>query len=529
MNCRIASNAQSSQTLARHNVETSKSSALPSPLMKSPIQPPEKLDKVITTSKVPESNVDGALSASEKLQLDNWLESRLLTSLTTAFESDYPSVSAWDDDTIITPKPNEDGEDLDDSSIGLDSIKLNTGQQQPTSLSHLPTQVVPETTDVSQVSSSFLSSPLVEALEDKENTINLSSGEMMLGNSTMLKRHVRQLSNSDPDFVKHDSAIINGDVHSLVLGSSSVNLDSSTMKQVNIGQHQTLASNLSSVVLTRSQDFNSEPVTLSTGESSEWSNEPQGQQLISAMNEMDNPLKEQNHSLHSLNNQDNNTSHLSSTSLWNGLDNKQAPGGESSVDIDTNCSLGEQDSAVHNGPQIVGVGINSLSRNDSGSSEFNCIKESVQPLGRSATTNTVKDAFVDKTGESSIISDILSLDFDPWDESVSPANSLAKFLGETKKQEGSFSLSSSSRSATNNQSRFSFARQENQSSLLETPIGDSNFVQKLCSSSQNSYQENFYSDFQVNDYAGPSIDQTFDDSNRTGKSISCLFFLTSCI
>ncbi|XP_042427982.1 uncharacterized protein LOC122015292 isoform X1 [Zingiber officinale] len=519
LNCRITSNAQCSQTFARQNVETSKSSTLPSPLMKSPIQPSENLDEVITTSKVPERNVaDAVLSPSEKLQLDNWLDSRLSKSLAAVFESDYPLVSAWDDDTIITPKPKEDREDLDDRSIGLDSIKLNTGRQQPTSLSHLPTQVVLETTDVSQVSSSCLSSPLVEALEDRENIIDLSSGEMMLRNSTMLKCNVRQLSNSDPVVVKHDSAIINGDVHSLVLGSSSDSSDSSTMKQINIGQHQTLASNLSSVVLTRSRDFNSEPVALNMGESSDWSNDPQGQQLISAMNEMDNPLKEQNHSLHSLNNQDNNTSHLSSTSLWNGLGNKQGPGGESSVDIDTNCSLGEQDSAVHNGAQIVDVCINSLSRNDSGSSEFNFNKESVRPLGRSATTNTVKDAFVDKTGESSIISDILSLDFDPWDESVSPANSLAKLLGETKKQDGSFSLSSSSRSATNNQSRFSFARQENQSSLLETPIGESNYVQKLCSSSQNSYQDSFYSDFQVNDYAGPSIDQNFDDSNRSGVS-----------
>lgn len=70
------------------------------------------------------------------------------------------------------------------------------------------------------------------------------------------------------------------------------------------------------------------------------------------------------------------------------------------------------------------------------------------------------DAVVDKKGESSIISNILSLDFDSWDESLTSPQNLAKLLGDNDKQTGSHKISSSWKPQTNSQSRFSFARQE---------------------------------------------------------------------
>ncbi|KAJ6803633.1 uncharacterized protein M6B38_189160 [Iris pallida] len=63
--------------------------------------------------------------------------------------------------------------------------------------------------------------------------------------------------------------------------------------------------------------------------------------------------------------------------------------------------------------------------------------------------------------ESSIISDILSLDFDPWDHALSSANDFAKLLGRTNKEDGSL-FSTSRNSSIISQSRFSFARQDNQ-------------------------------------------------------------------
>lgn len=63
-------------------------------------------------------------------------------------------------------------------------------------------------------------------------------------------------------------------------------------------------------------------------------------------------------------------------------------------------------------------------------------------------------------GESSIISNILSIDFDPWDESLTSPQNLAKLLGENDKLQGSFGVPGSRKNHTSSQSRFSFAREE---------------------------------------------------------------------
>nr|GMD28224.1 uncharacterized protein LOC109163295 isoform X2 [Ipomoea batatas] len=62
-------------------------------------------------------------------------------------------------------------------------------------------------------------------------------------------------------------------------------------------------------------------------------------------------------------------------------------------------------------------------------------------------------------GESSIISNILSLDFDPWDAPLTSPQNLAKLLGDSDKQPN-LRLSNSLKLHTSNQSRFSFAREE---------------------------------------------------------------------
>ncbi|KAK7262378.1 hypothetical protein RJT34_29949 [Clitoria ternatea] len=70
------------------------------------------------------------------------------------------------------------------------------------------------------------------------------------------------------------------------------------------------------------------------------------------------------------------------------------------------------------------------------------------------------DAAMDK-GESSIISNILSMDFDAWDDSLTSPHNLAKLLGDkTDSQSVPLKKSSSWKVQSNNQSRFSFARQE---------------------------------------------------------------------
>ncbi|XP_022634179.1 uncharacterized protein LOC106756133 isoform X2 [Vigna radiata var. radiata] len=78
----------------------------------------------------------------------------------------------------------------------------------------------------------------------------------------------------------------------------------------------------------------------------------------------------------------------------------------------------------------------------------------------SEAVNSGHDVTMDK-GESSIISNILSMDFDAWDDSLTSPHNLAKLLGDnTENQSGPLNKSSSWKVHSNNQSRFSFARQE---------------------------------------------------------------------
>ncbi|KAK9291149.1 hypothetical protein L1049_009337 [Liquidambar formosana] len=63
-------------------------------------------------------------------------------------------------------------------------------------------------------------------------------------------------------------------------------------------------------------------------------------------------------------------------------------------------------------------------------------------------------------GESNIISNIMSMDLDAWDDPLSFPHSLVKLLSETDGQHGSLKIPSLWKVQSSNQSRFSFARQE---------------------------------------------------------------------
>ncbi|XP_073054757.1 uncharacterized protein [Primulina eburnea] len=79
-------------------------------------------------------------------------------------------------------------------------------------------------------------------------------------------------------------------------------------------------------------------------------------------------------------------------------------------------------------------------------------------------------------GENSIISNILSMDFDSLDESLTSPQNLAKLWGETDKPQGSFGVSGSWKVQNSNQSRFSFAREDTNQ---VTNFGrSSNFLEK---------------------------------------------------
>lgn len=92
--------------------------------------------------------------------------------------------------------------------------------------------------------------------------------------------------------------------------------------------------------------------------------------------------------------------------------------------------------------------------NGAGDSNFFSSKEKRSVLGKYEAETGVD------MGESSIISNILSMDFDSFDESLTSPQNLAKILGETDRRQGSFGVPNSWKNQNSSQSRFSFAREE---------------------------------------------------------------------
>lgn len=73
---------------------------------------------------------------------------------------------------------------------------------------------------------------------------------------------------------------------------------------------------------------------------------------------------------------------------------------------------------------------------------------------------SVDNKVVPDTWENSIITDILSLDFDPWEDSLTSPQGFGKLLADADKQHGSLKIPCLRKAQDSSQSRFSFARQD---------------------------------------------------------------------
>ncbi|KAI3760440.1 hypothetical protein L1987_50835 [Smallanthus sonchifolius] len=123
-------------------------------------------------------------------------------------------------------------------------------------------------------------------------------------------------------------------------------------------------------------------------------------------------------------------------------------------------------------------------------------------------------------GENSIISNILSMDFDPWNDSLTSPQNLAKLLSNgDKQQQGSQRVSASKKPQNFNQSRFSFAREDD-----ECIVQKSNFTASLSDFGNGLNLRNFNTDI----YSGQHTDRNgfssfnFEESDRTAGSYSSM-------
>jgi CCR4-NOT transcription complex subunit 4 len=115
--------------------------------------------------------------------------------------------------------------------------------------------------------------------------------------------------------------------------------------------------------------------------------------------------------------------------------------------------------------------------------------------------------------ESRIISDMLSSEFNPWDDSDSTANNFVRMLSESENNDVPFTMPSWRSGSGSKESRFSFARQDNQGNFLESSLRNSGKEQNFGLLPQIS-QGNVYQ----NGLAFQSVENDFSSSNSLAVS-----------
>ncbi|XP_077232977.1 uncharacterized protein LOC143874086 isoform X2 [Tasmannia lanceolata] len=348
----------------------------------------------------------------------------------------------------------------------------------------------------------------------------------------------RQSRSCSPDKVAQSSVTIDAAIPSLYSGSSSSDIDShlgiehpGRIHQSSVSNHFLDRSPGNSVVGLRQSypehGFDNIDALTSQPPTREWSSELQSQVFPAPGSEMDGVLSSGHDRLLKMSEVVTHPSYLPySSSSFNSSNHFS---GISSQHNDTSMSnqrsenlrtaAGKVDEALPLFPTDGSVTSSRYeeSKFSSSTSELGSNFESsdnfwsVEKIGCLGRLNGDTSEVVDM-GESSIISNILSMDSDAWDDSLTSPHSLAKLFSESDKQNGSLRLSNSRKLQNSNQSRFSFARQEdcvNQATHLERYPCRTGYAEKSCFALQESMENRgSYGDKLPNGFVGRS----FEDS-----------------
>lgn len=542
-NCRppTASAACSQVPYAKQKVETVGNSCLPPTLTES-TNHPSAWNEVVLTSKVPEgqtltiTKLPSLLMESTK-QYCSWhddvdmaskvTESRDSPQISDVSQPDKPlspspssdcssRFSSWDDGINMTSKVGEENQmaHSDDGFRQLEYLIPVIEKQCQASVSDVSIVDVSGVTRISQLSSNFVHCLPVSAPEDKETSIQVNGDNSKPTKSTTSKGFDRQFGRSDFDRATQGSSTINEATHSLCSSFSSVRLDShDKLGRLNVNQNLISDSDILTPVIPSCNVSDPAPWSKASqlldkhggNESKDQSTEPLKEKLISAVNSKDRVILPCDDKVFLGNvdrlssppyaNHSHNSGNCSSSTSSNAdAQNKQTPRADRNLEM---CSFPLGEYALSNGCDDQ----SSSPRESFRCPEMNCNEEKVKSSGRvDDIAYNKKYATVNLKGESSIISDILSLDVDPWDDSSNTVNSFASLLGETEKQERSFKLLSSWKSNNSNQSRFSFARQESQGNIVPSEV----YAQKFCSSSHDSYESGLRNGILFNTFDAPN-------------------------
>ncbi|XP_072994426.1 uncharacterized protein [Typha latifolia] len=517
---------------SKQKVETHSSSILHSPIIASNKENSAWHDNVNTTLMLPESKKVAQLSDIPRHLEPNTPgveECQTAMPLEAFVDPDLSSeLSAWNDDAVVASKVCEEGHaaDIDGKSMCLDPLKpLIDGGVNHLSTSVASSEVVADVTCTSKITTSCLSSPLDPTPEFNERDLGLPGRNAIPRASPNQKGLSKQSNSADYDKVREGDNPVDGSIKTLCMDLYSVSLDRN--KGVHIlkrDQHQTSVLNTCSAEMPLKQDSGSysqhiEHLPLPPVSKDDLFSDRFGSNEVSDWN---SELQKQGFAMGSTSVADTNgigysdiSDQTSSTSYYHHPGDIATLGSKYSSFVGDSRTLNSKiETRVFPSKGDATILSNGYKENEIISdcrpttvlqhAGLDCFEDTAKCAEQFDNRSNLGEAATVDRGENSIISDILSLEFDPWDDSLSLSNNFVNIFGESEKRDGPFKLSNSWKSQNSNQSRFSFARQEGQGHLLEPSPTVNSHEHRLSSLSANSYGNGYQNGILCHTSEGPS-------------------------
>ncbi|XP_062203694.1 uncharacterized protein LOC133905908 [Phragmites australis] len=462
-------------------------------------------------------------------------ETQALSSLESSLDIDFSTIpSAWNDDDIVVS---------DGMSKGSEENQVVSGNGKLTHLvTNSPISPKKDTTvnSTSKSPSDFVSS-LAISKSDKKTGDGDHPVASVAPKSPISKDVNCQSNHAASKKILEDIGPRDTDVEKLSVWISSAALDGKDEVQSMAGNQQPDAVPCTSVAVSEDQNFDKDQSHLklsellpsenkdtvlsclsSSDKHLDWTSELQSCSVTPLNDIVNTPMNTDKHHITLLDGSEqpsyssfarfSNTSH---TSLWNDKESNPTVtiGSRTSSMMQTGLlSSTDNTYALLNGDQD-GLGTICTLGNVSGHPGM----ESHQP-GAMGSVRTDSLGSFDKTisinkDESRIISDILSSEFNPWDDSYSTANNFVRMLRESESNDAPFTAPSWKSGTSSKESRFSFARQDNQGNFLDPSFRNCGSEQNFSLLSQNSC-----GNVHQNGLALQSLENDFSNSSSLAMS-----------
>nr|AVY91757.1 MOT2 transcription factor [Saccharum hybrid cultivar SP80-3280] len=459
-------------------------------------------------------------------------ETQALSSLESSLDIDFSTIpSAWNDDDILVS---------DGMSKGSDENQVANENGELTHLTSKPLVLSKKDITMNNITSKR-PSDFVSSLAISKSDASTSDGDHSLTNITpkSLASNVVdcQSSHAAGDKILEDIGSRNTDMEKLSAQISSLKLGGSNDIQSMAGNQQSDVMPCASVDVPRDQNFDKDQSHLnldelflpsenkdntiltcqySSDKRLDWSSELQNCSVTPLNDIVDSTMLTDK--LHSILLDGSKQPSYSSfaqfpstldKSLWNDTESNPA------LTIDTRASSQTGVSSINNTyvlPNGGQDGLGTVYTHGNVSGHPGIGSHQHRAMGSDSIGSFDKTISVNKD-ESRIISDMLSSEFNPWDDSYSTANNFVRMLRESENNDVHFTAPSWKSGTGSKESRFSFARQDNQGNLLDSSLRncgtgtEQNFSLLPQNSRGNIYQ---------NGLAFQSLENDFSNSNSLG-------------